>query len=328
MTGYQYDPHAFDLMNELFTKQQAHMSAIGSYVSANCEASGAFSGILSPLHGHYSGAYNDAHQGLQNGGTIAQHCATKITESKQQVLADDKSAYDKMAKLSARAGHPLPPWHASGGSTGPLGEGKDINDKESASKLEGYLEWMASRKAHTEQGTQGVSRLLTDPVDPLKPGELTPDQWLDPRSVVKHLIQEKVQNSRLQQYQERAANDPGGHDASYFRQQDLLRNQVRFESGFASGQSFAQDHLHTDAGSSDLHHSPWLSQDGRETLGSGTETAGKVLNIATALPAMVNAGAHLQESQATSAELSQTAAGPSNTGSANWAANDKSNGEW
>lgn len=328
MAGYQYDPHAFDLMHELFAKQQAHLSAITGYVSANCEAGGAFTGILAPLHGHYSGAYNDAHQGLQNGGTIAEHCATKITESKQQVLADDKAAYDKMAALSARAGHPMPPWSGSTASGGGLGEGKDMDDKDSESKLTAYREWVANRKTKIELGLKGADLALTDPVDPSKPGKLSPDEWLDPRSVVKHLIEEHAQNSKLQHYQSMADNDPGGHDANYFREQDSLRNQARFEGGFASGQSYAQDHLHTNAGSSDLHSSPWMNEDGRETLHSGTESASKVLNIVTAGPALVAAGQHLQESQETSAELSQTAAGPSNIGSYAWATKDKNSEEW
>lgn len=324
MSGYQYDPHAFDLMNELFTKQDGHMQAISGYLQGNCEASGAFSGIIGPLQGHYSGAYNDAHQGMQNGSTIAQHCATKIGESKQQVLADDKSAYEKMAALAKKNGHPMPPWHAPSGSTGGLGEGKELDEKGESK----FFEEVKRFRAEVEWGSKGPGRLTGDPLDPLKPGELSYDQYVDPKSLIQHQIDNYVSKGQMAHYQHLADNDPGGHDAGYFRDQALLDRQYKFEGGFASGQSYAQEHLHTDAGSTSLHDSPWLDKDGRETLHTAAETPGKVLNIATALPATIQAGQHLHEAQETSTELSATAAGPSNTGSTNWANNDNSGGEW
>ncbi len=322
--GYQYDPHAFDLMNQLFSRQDSHMGAISNYVAANCQASGAFRGIIGPLAGHYEGAYSDAQQGMRDGATIAQHCASKISESKQQVLSDDKAAYDRMAALAKRRGHPMPPWHAPAGGTGPLGEGRPMSGEDESAFLKS-LEWVRSRY---EAGSKAANRALTDPLEPFKPGELTPDQYLDPRSLIQHQISKWSVSAQDAYYERLAAEDPGGHDAAYFREQHLLSQQDRFEHGFASGQSFAQDHLNTHAGSTDLYHSPWLSEDGRETLHTGVEEGGKVLNIVSATPALIEAGQHLHEAQDTSAELDQTAAGPSNVGSYRWATKDNSGGEW
>ena len=110
-----------DLIKQVFERQKDHLAKIGSYVDSTCTVPGALSGVLSFVAGDYSGACDQAHQGYENGQTIASTCATKTGETKAALLETDRKQYERYAAHERALGHDVPPYTPppGGGTLGP-----------------------------------------------------------------------------------------------------------------------------------------------------------------------------------------------------------------
>ncbi|GAB3447946.1 hypothetical protein GCM10027517_32410 [Phycicoccus ginsengisoli] len=112
-----------DLVEQVLDRQKTHMDLAGRVVQSTCRASGAFTGVLGLLEGHYARAYEAGSRGMANGSTIADTCATLTNGTRKEFIARDRAAYEAMA----RKGTNLPPYQAPAGGTvrtgAPVGTG-------------------------------------------------------------------------------------------------------------------------------------------------------------------------------------------------------------
>lgn len=112
-----------DLIKQVFQRQQQHLAAISGYVDSTCRVPGAMSGVLSFVAGDYASACDTAHQGYENGQTIATTCATKTDETKTALIETDRAQYERYAAHERALGHSVPPYTPppGGGTLGPAG---------------------------------------------------------------------------------------------------------------------------------------------------------------------------------------------------------------
>ena len=215
-----------DLAEQVLERQKAHMDGAGRFVQANCRASGAFTGVLGLLEGHYSRAYDAGTTGMSNGSTIAQTCATLTNGTRKEFIARDRAAYEAMAKKGTN----LPPYEAPTGGT--VRSGVPVGPV-SAKPAPGVplLDQMKSWKDFVEQATHVTKPGWQNPKElwRVQQGNFDSTQRTDPKYWIQRGLDKQV-NALRKKLDGMSPTERGNY----------LRNRQR--SAYADGQDWARRH--------------------------------------------------------------------------------------
>ncbi|HEX8970997.1 hypothetical protein [Oryzihumus sp.] len=335
--GFDVEIGQMDLAQQLFDRQQGHMAAIRGYVSSTCSAPGAFRGLMSLLHGHYSGCLSQAETGLDHGGQVAEHCASKIGLTRSTYLRMDKAAFDRFAEKEKAAGRTVAPYKppVGGESLGPARDTVPLPPgyaKLSRYGADGYDEgesaWAAGGKAALKGGWELTREsgkdawAINDPETAPEPNRL--DQW------------------RAARYNRRLHDQGGGAGlapAGGYRTGDDYSHETRVQSGFDQGyhrgSRYAASHVPDGtAYSGAADQSGNITQNRRpgsawapQELGAPVELVHQGQELWKNGHELVAGIGDAQEAWAGQADAQRLADGPANTGGVNWATNDKG-GTW
>ncbi|MGL5867021.1 MAG: hypothetical protein ACRCYX_14355 [Dermatophilaceae bacterium] len=342
--GFEVDTGQLDLTRQLFERQRGHLNAINKYISSTCTAPGAFRGLMSLLQGHYSDTLGSAQQGMTSGVSIAEHCASTISQTRDTYLRSDRRAYERFAAAQKAAGHAVAPYRppATAGTLGPAAKGLLTPGCETYKAVPSVWDRIAQTAGGVVKGGVSATVGRNDPAN----REPNPD-WFDRGRAGFH-------NWRVRR------NEEGQDPASGYRTpEDYSHNtrmQQRFDQGYYSGSRRAAGALPDDieyrgAADQDGHITPnrrpgsaWAATE----LTSGMESAGVLGSAVTSffvendkgniepdIAGMrdaikgVNEGATaLRDATTTRQEMVDLVEGPANTGSRDWATDKQTGGSW
>ncbi|HET8765769.1 MAG TPA: hypothetical protein VFM86_00435 [Pedococcus sp.] len=300
-----------DLAEQVLDRQRGHMDAAGRFVQANCRASGAFTGVLGLLEGHYSRAYDAGTRGMSNGSTIADTCATLTNGTRKEFIARDRAAYEAMAKKGVN----LPPYEAPTGGTvrtgAPLGPG--IARPSGGTFLDGMKQW----KTWVENTTHLSKPAWQNPRElwRIQQRNFDATQRTDPKYWIQRGLDRHF-NALTQRVDGMSPTELGTY----------LRNRQR--DYYSRGQDFARRHpiLDNDSASrSPAAGAVTASDAGRlDTLSKGLQAPAAVLSEGKdVLDAAGRLGDTIDQTQ----QVNDAVNGPKNDGGITWAKNHKG-GTW
>ena len=317
-----------DQLQQLFTRQQGHMTKIQTYVTTNCAASGAFDGpVLGLLADHYSGAYESGKKGFGNGATIAETCSTKIGTTKSSLVTHEKEqikAYNKKAKqLGLEPQSYTPP---EGVPLGPPVKGSEPASAGPGSSA--YDTVMTINGAATKAVDYGskAATTLGDPLGLTKGDE--PPRWgdyVDPKywvGTVKSRGVDAIVNGG------RGTTLP---DGTHISQSDLNESRRRhqidsYDRHYSNGAENVYRHLDPDSTRQHSYTpgSIWDDDTGRRahrTAGDLTSAVSAPGEVVSSVKGLVDAGKDLNDAIDLHHDVTDAEHGPSNDGSINWAKN-------
>jgi hypothetical protein len=301
-----------DLIGQVFDRQKGHMQGVGTFVQTNCRASGAFTGVLGLLEGHYRGAYDAGSKGMTNGATIAEVCSDKTAQTRKTFIDKDRAAYERIAAKNgvkvpyeAPRGGTLPPGAPMGGGSGP-GSGF------------GPFKFMKDFKDWVDIGGKVGKPLYQDPkgIWKVKNGDYDKSEVTDPKYWIQRGLTKQVNALR----QKMDGMSPSER-ADYLRQ--------RQRDAHESGQDAAREHVpgrEDDRGSRSPAAGSVTAKDATRI-----DTASKVAQLPGAVvgetEGVIAAGEHLGESIDQTGRVNDAVNGPKNDESINWADKNKG-GTW
>jgi hypothetical protein len=300
-----------DLVQQVLDRQRTHMDGAGRFVQANCRASGAFTGVLGLLEGHYSRAYEAGTRGMSNGSTIADTCATLTNGTRKEFIARDRAAYEAMAKKGVN----LPPYEAPTGGT--VRSGVPVGPVSGTPSGGGFLDGMKSWKTYVDNATHYSKPLWQNPKEiwRIQQGNFDSTQRTDPKYWIQRGL-DKQFNALRKKIDGMSPTERGNY----------LRNRQR--AAYADGQDFARRHpyLDNDPASPSPAAGAVTARDA-----SRIDTASKALQAPTALVSegqdVLKAGERLGDTIDQTQQVNDAVNGPKNDGGITWAKNHKG-GTW
>jgi hypothetical protein len=299
-----------DLAEQVLDRQRAHMDGAGRFVQANCRASGAFTGVLGLLEGHYSRAYDAGTRGMSNGSTIADTCATLTNGTRKEFIARDRAAYEAMAKKGTN----LPPYHAPTGGT--VRSGMPVGPVSGATSGGGFLDGMKSWNSYVDNATHVSKPLWQNPKElwRVQQGNFDATQRTDPKYWIQRGL-DKQFNALRKKLDGMSPTERGNY----------LRNRQR--TAYADGQDWARrHHLDNDPAS------PSPASGAVTTRDAGRiDTLSKAVQAPTALVSegkdVIDAAGRLGDTVDQTARVNDAVNGPKNDGGITWAKKHKG-GTW
>jgi hypothetical protein len=332
--GYDVEIGQMDLAQQLFQRQQQHMTAIGSYVSSNCAASGAFSGlIMSTMRGHYTDCLSSATTGMGHGAEIAGHCSDKIQQTQHTYLAMDRRAYERFAAQQKAAGIKVGAYQPPPGG-GVLGPASESYTASSAGGADGGRSfWGATKEVGAVPA--GLMHKGLSSTDPVHNWNRRGYNWREEGWEWKKWAGDKAlkaTNHTRAWLDDRLADDgQTGQQRAAARYHDL---GDRYDRAFDRGHSFAASHVPDGthyAGASDADGN--IVNDKRpgsawtHGLKDDIKTVKDVQDAYGTVKDSIEAGKGLYEAVGNDIHVHEVASGPSNSGSYSWSKNDKG-GTW
>ncbi|GAA1238515.1 hypothetical protein [Oryzihumus leptocrescens] len=335
--GFDVEIGQMDLAEQLFERQQGHMAAIRGYVSSTCSAPGAFQGLMSLLRGHYSGCLSQAETGLDHGGQVADHCASKIGLTRSTYLRMDKAAYDRFAEKEKAAGRTVAPYKppVGGGSLGPARSDVPLPEdyaKAAHFSSTGYYEpgsvlgaaGSALRDTTKEVGAKVIedSWAINDPETKPKPN------WADTWRAGHY-------NSDLYNQGNGAGMDPSG---GYRTPEDYAHEtkvQSAFDQGYYRGSRYAAGHVPDGtAYSGAADQDGYITQNRRpgstwapHELGAPLELSNGLGELGEKTNGVLDGLAGARDAFESAKDVNDLAHGAANTAGTTWARTDKG-GTW
>lgn len=293
---------ALDLVRQVAQRQAGHLRAIRAHLEAHTTLSGVGGAVMACLGGQYREGRTTALEGFEQGVTISENVAAQASATRQAYVDADRAAYERLARLAASLGLPMPPFTAPGtptlgppgGPAAPPGSQDDGVDPWGRLTPEAVRPGVDGLRTTTGAGVRRIDAPPSNPFGPFslrRPGEQLVDHATD----------------RYWDWRDERTSVPGATSTARDRfEQAQLR---RFAEGYDRGTQA------TGAGSL-THHSPW-SQD---RITTRTAQAGlDVYSTVTTARSAWNAIERL-ENQADGRDVVRAVAdGRDNTANAEWA---------
>lgn len=322
--GFDVEIGQMDLARQLFDRQRGHMTAINTYIGSTCTAPGAFRGLMGLFQGHYSDTLASAQTGMTSGAGIAEHCSSKIDQTRENYLRQDRAAYDRFAAKEKAAGRTVAPYKppAGGGPLGPAQStfpGPKPGEAGGGASALGYLGGTAK-----DLGKNAVDAAVDrNDAENRRANPNRYDEWRAGRY-----------NRGL--YGTGEGLDPAGGYRTGDDYSHNTRMQNGFDRGYYQGSRYAAGHVPDGtaySGAADQDGN--ITQNRRPGSAWATDEATAPVRAYNAgqelydgVKGTVEAGQDLYDAYQTNQDVNHLADGPANTGSRDWATHDTKGGTW